>query len=72
MYSIHSDLASAVQAVTRAAMDVDEDPLCLDIRRDHLLMDCMKEAKKKRFTTKKLLKARPKYSAVSNIIIFHV
>ena len=53
LYCIHRTLAQEVDVFAR---DLDSEvPLHLDISRSYVLFDAMREAKKKRFTTTKMV-----------------
>ena len=58
--------------ITSKSLEPDCNPLCLDIRREYILMDAMKEARKKRFTSRKLLKVNNLTAYNNNYVWIHV
>ena len=45
LYSPCSDLASAIRSLQHKVMSSDDDPVCLEVRRDCLLIDSQKSSK---------------------------
>ena len=58
LYSSYSDLASAIRSLQHKVMGPDDSVMCLEVRRDCLLVDSLKEARKKKFDPKKPLKVQ--------------
>ena len=51
-----SDLSDAIRTLKKELMNPDDSSMCLEVRRDCLLVDCVREARKKKFNPKKHLK----------------
>ena len=52
-----SDMSSAIRDLQQKFMNSD-DPMCIEVRRDYILMDGLKEARKKKFDPKRQLKVK--------------
>ena len=59
-------LTAEIESLKRELQD-SEYPLCINVRRDHLLADALREARKKRFDPRKYLKVMTVDSTVSNL-----
>ena len=67
LYSPCSDLASAIRSLQHKVMSSDDDPVCLEVRRDCLLIDSLKDARKKKFDPKKALKVELCYYDATHV-----
>ena len=56
-----SDMSSAIRDLQKKFMNSDDNPMCIEVRRDYILMDGLKEARKKKFDPKRQLKVKYKF-----------
>ena len=59
--SFSDNLSSAICHLHKKFMNSDDNPMCIEVRRDYILIDGLKEVRKKKFDPKRQLKVKYKF-----------